>query len=562
MRALWVFCLVLAVGAFGTSPLAAAESRPGDRVALLIGNLQYPDSDTPLTTPAQDVRAVGAALQQKGYTVDIIENATKQATQAGLARLFDKIKPGSTALFYFTGYGIQSGKKNYLVPVDGQIWTESDLSRDGVGFDGILAEMDKRGAQVKIGILDAANRNPFERRFRSFSTGLAPVAEPPQNTLVVYSTAPGTMLRQGAGPRSAFADEAASQIAAADGPSRPVLDRVRSAVSAATQGAQVPWLVSTLKEAATGAWTDAKPAAAAAPAERPRPPRPAETLPPARAEPSAKVEPPARAEMPPKAEPSAKAEPPAKAEAPAARPAAKEAPPAVAALQGPAPDPAGDFTAARRAGTRAAFQDFLARYPSGAWAERARAEIDRLDEAAKPAQKADTQVIPYSRDEERLKAELNRTLERNTGDTRALYRRGQLFAIHREFHPALADFDEVIRLNPQDVEALNNRCWVRAMIEELDRALRDCNEALKLRPNFPDALDSRGLVNLKIGLPGMAIRDYDAALRANGKQASSLYGRGLARLRSGETQEGNSDISDALAMDPSVAKEFSQYGIR
>ncbi|MGF3023267.1 caspase family protein [Methylobacterium aquaticum] len=548
MRA-WSFVwFVLAAGTC-VAPSAVADSKPGDRIALLIGNAQYPDSDTPLTTPVQDVRAVGAALQRRGYAVDLAENVGKRAMQDALSNFFGKIKSGSDVLIYFSGYGIQSNDKNYMVPIDGQIWSEADLRRDGVTVDSVMTEIDRRGADAKVVILDAANRNPFERRFRGYSTGLVAVNDPPANTLMMYSTAPKTMLRQGSGTRSVFADELVGSIGG-DGISRAAFDKVRAGVSAATQGAQVPWIVSTLKES-SGGWTDPRPVPSKPPrnpVEAGRPPEPPKPVEPTRQE-TAKQEVTKQEILKQEAakpetvrQDSAKLEPP--------KP-----------TTGPAADPAGDFAAAKRANTRQAYQDFVARHPTGAWSERARAEIDRIDAAVKPAA-VDIQVLTYSREDLRMKAELDRAIERNPGDAGALYRRGQLHAIHREFQLALADFDEVIRLNPQDVEALNNRCWVRAMVEELDRALRDCNEALKLRPNFADALDSRGLVNLKIGMAGMAVRDYDAALRGNGKQASSLYGRGLARLRSGDTQEGNSDISDALAMDPGIAKEFARYGIR
>ncbi|ACL56335.1 caspase family protein [Methylobacterium nodulans] len=522
MRALWIVGIVLAFSACLAIQPVFAQSKAGDRIALVIGNAQYPDSDTALTTPVPDARALATALQQKGYTVDVNENMAKLAMQAALARLYDKIKSGSTVLFYFSGYGIQSNKQNYLIPVDAQIWTEPDLRRDGFNVETIIGEIQKRGADLKVVILDAANRNPFERRFRSFANGLAPVAEAPPNTLVFYSTQPGQMLRQVSTAKSAFAEELVRQIGSTDALTRTVFDRARSAVSTATQGAQLPWLFSTLKDSpapkdSPTAWVD---------------PGPAKKTP----EKEARI-----IEIPG----------PGPGPTPAGRPE-------------PSPDPAGEFSTARRAGTKEAFERFLGRFPDGAWAERARAEIARLDEHAKPAPapKVPQPPLPYNREEERLKAELNKALERNPADGAALYRRGQLYAIHREYTLALADFDEVIRLNPQDVEALNNRCWVRAMIDELDRALRDCNEALKLRPNFPDALDSRGLVNLKIGLPGLAIRDYDAALKGNGKQASSLYGRGMARVRTGETEEGKSDINDALRMDPGLEKEFAQYGIR
>ncbi|WP_133123180.1 caspase family protein, partial [Methylobacterium frigidaeris] len=330
MRAWWFVCIVLAAG-MCVAQSAAADSKQGDRVALLIGNAQYPDSDSPLTTPIQDIRAVGAALQRRGYTVDIAENTNKRTMQDTLSAFFDKIKPGADVLFYFSGYGIQSNKKNYLVPTDGQIWSEADLRRDGVTVDWVMTEIDRRGADAKVVVLDAANRNPFERRFRGYSTGLAAVSDPPANTLVVYSTAPQTMLRPGSGTRSTFADELVGPIGS-DGVSRAAFDKARAGVSAATQGAQVPWIFSTLKENA-GGWADPRPVPSRPPrtsTEAARPSDPPKPLEPARQE-TARQE-------------TAKLEPP-KIEAPK--------PPS-----GPVADPAGDFAAAKRTNTRQAYQNF------------------------------------------------------------------------------------------------------------------------------------------------------------------------------------------------------------
>src|SRR3569832_62521 len=77
---------------------------------------------------------------------------------------------------------------SYMIPVDAQIWTEPDVRRDGFSLETILGEINSRGAGVKIALLDASRRNPFERRFRSFSAGLAPVIAP-SGTLVMYSAA-------------------------------------------------------------------------------------------------------------------------------------------------------------------------------------------------------------------------------------------------------------------------------------------------------------------------------------------------------------------------------------
>ena len=75
-----------------------------------------------------------------------------------------------------------------MIPVDAQIWTEADVRRDGFSLETVLGEINNRGAGVKIALIDASRRNPFERRFRSFSAGLAPVIAP-NGTLVMYSAA-------------------------------------------------------------------------------------------------------------------------------------------------------------------------------------------------------------------------------------------------------------------------------------------------------------------------------------------------------------------------------------
>jgi hypothetical protein len=75
-------------------------------------------------------------------------------------------------------------------------------------------------------------------------------------------------------------------------------------------------------------------------------------------------------------------------------------------------------------------------------------------------------------------------------------------------------------------------------------------------------LDSRGFVRLKSGELSSAIADYDAALQINPKHASSLYGRGIAKVRSGNSAGGNGDIAAAKLIQPDIADEFANYGVR
>ena len=159
-----------------------------ERFALVIGNAKYPDAEAPLKEPINDARDVADELKRDGFSVEVGENLTGDAMRRAFDKLYGRIKPGSVALIFFSGFGVQSGRQSYMIPVDAQIWTEPDVRRDGFSLETVLGEINSRGAGVKIALIDASRRNPFERRFRSFSAGLAPVIAP-NGTLVMYSAA-------------------------------------------------------------------------------------------------------------------------------------------------------------------------------------------------------------------------------------------------------------------------------------------------------------------------------------------------------------------------------------
>ena len=53
------------------------------------------------------------------------------------------------------------------------IWKESDVRHEGLSVETVLDVMKERGARAKLVVLDASRRDPYERRFRSYSHGLA-----------------------------------------------------------------------------------------------------------------------------------------------------------------------------------------------------------------------------------------------------------------------------------------------------------------------------------------------------------------------------------------------------
>ena len=134
-----------------------------------------------------------------------------------------------------------------MIPVDAQIWTEADVRRDGISLETVLGEINSRGAGVKIALVDASRRNPFERRFRSFSAGLAPVIAP-NGTLVMYSAALSSVISDNGNDHSLFVQELLKEIRVPELMAEETLNRTRVGVTRASGSEQVPWISSSLAE--------------------------------------------------------------------------------------------------------------------------------------------------------------------------------------------------------------------------------------------------------------------------------------------------------------------------
>jgi hypothetical protein len=216
------------------------------RVALVIGNGHYPDASEPLAQPINDARGLTAALRGKGFEVDVVEDATKDDMARAIGRLKAKIKPDSVVLLFFGGYGVQVGRESFMIPVDAAIWKEADVRRDGVSIEAVLEAMKERGARTKLVVIDASRRNPYERRFRSYSHGLAPISAP-ENALILSSATPGKVVDDSNGQYSVLMTELLNNLAAQPG-AETAFNKTRVTISRASDGEQVPSVSSSLLE--------------------------------------------------------------------------------------------------------------------------------------------------------------------------------------------------------------------------------------------------------------------------------------------------------------------------
>jgi len=238
---------LIAILTLSIAPIFLSAAMAADRFALVIGNAKYPDADAPLKEPINDARDIADELKRDGFAVDVGENLTGDGMRKAFEKLYGHIKPGTVALIFFSGFGVQSNRQSYMIPVDAQIWTEPDVRRDGFSLEAVLGEINNRGAGIKIALVDASRRNPFERRFRSFSAGLAPVIAP-NGTLVMYSAALSSVISDNGGDHSLFVQELLKEIRVPDLMAEETLNRTRVGVTRASRSEQVPWISSSLAE--------------------------------------------------------------------------------------------------------------------------------------------------------------------------------------------------------------------------------------------------------------------------------------------------------------------------
>ena len=442
--------LTLIFSVLSTAPSSAA----GDRYALVIGNAKYPDADAPLREPINDARDVADELKRDGFTVEIGENLTGDTMRRAFDRLYGKLRPGSVALLFFSGFGIQSNRQSYMIPVDAQIWSEADVRHDGFSLETVLGEINSRGAGVKIALIDASRRNPYERRFRTFSAGLAPVIAP-NGTLVMYSAALSSVISDNGGDHSLFVQELLKEIRVPDLTAEETLNRTRVGVTRASRGEQVPWISSSLAEdfsfipGATGgrptiATMTPPPPPPTSPIVQPPPPPQVELPPPP---------PPARVELPPPPPPPGVEKPVDKTQ------------------MAFADDP-----------TIKSLTEKLDANPDDSSALYRRGQVYASKGAYSLAIK-----------------DFDDTIRLNSKDVEALNNRCWARAVIGDLQAALKDCNEALRLRPNFVDALDSRGLVNLKSGLTKNAITDFDAALRINPRLTSSLYGRGLAKQRSG---------------------------------------------------------------
>jgi Flp pilus assembly protein TadD len=143
-------------------PSPPPSTHLGRRVALAIGNAAYRKVD-PLPNPKRDASDIAAALKAAGFAeVVVLHDLGLKEMQRALAAFEAKAAGAAWAVVYYGGHAIQVDGKNFLVPVDAELKSPSDVEDETLVLDRVLARI-AAAAKLRLVILDACRTNPFRR---------------------------------------------------------------------------------------------------------------------------------------------------------------------------------------------------------------------------------------------------------------------------------------------------------------------------------------------------------------------------------------------------------------
>ena len=224
--------------------LAASSAGGEQRVALLIGNNEYPSAR--LRNAVNDVRDLSAALRDLGFKTIVKEN-TSRAEMVGALQEFGKALDGAeAALFFYAGHAMQFKDRNYLIPVDAVMGSEDDVTFFSVEVSQVFDRMERAKTRFNFVVLDACRDNPFRESFKVSAAGLAQMSGP-SGTMIGYATAPGQTAADGFGRNGLYTTHILQNIKIPDMPVEILFKRVREGVERDSKRQQTPWDLSSLK---------------------------------------------------------------------------------------------------------------------------------------------------------------------------------------------------------------------------------------------------------------------------------------------------------------------------
>jgi len=159
-------------------------------IALVIANSEYTTGT--IRQPINDAYAMKQVLEEIGFRVIFKKELNKRAMNKATIEFRDCLRISrGVGLFYFTGYGMQLERKNYLLPINISIEDKEDVEYDAFPLDKIFSRLKSAENELNIIILDASRDNPYPRVGKK--SGLANVSF--RGSFIAYPTEAGQTIQ-------------------------------------------------------------------------------------------------------------------------------------------------------------------------------------------------------------------------------------------------------------------------------------------------------------------------------------------------------------------------------
>src|SRR5437588_12315154 len=188
---------------------SVAAQQQEKRIAFVVGNGAY--AKAPLATAANDAGLIAQTLQAAGFDVvgaRDLDGDTLRKSFRDFVQKAEASGPGTVAMVYLAGYGIQLAGENYFVPVDSALSRDVDIPIEGMRISDYLRQLARLPLKASIVVLDAARQQPFIEGGEPIASGLA-LVEPDPHTLIAFNAAPGTVAPNEPGPYGVYAQSLA-----------------------------------------------------------------------------------------------------------------------------------------------------------------------------------------------------------------------------------------------------------------------------------------------------------------------------------------------------------------
>jgi hypothetical protein len=179
--------LFLLLFAATLAPLLQAD---GGRHALILCNQSYKVVGE-LRTPLAEAREAEKTLATLGFAgnITVVTDATTAKMIEAVDTFASKLNKADVALFFYGGHAVQVAGENYLLGVDSDPTTASQLAYKALPLGRVLTNLEGSGARLNLLILDCCRDNPLPATGRSIGNtrGLAAMANAPKGTFIAYA---------------------------------------------------------------------------------------------------------------------------------------------------------------------------------------------------------------------------------------------------------------------------------------------------------------------------------------------------------------------------------------